>query len=263
MHTCDEYLATAKELKNILDKVHTVNDVIKLGKVGIPEAYINSIDLGYGFIDDDISNKLYEVDGDTKIKGIHIDGYAKNGAAIDDIIYCNIFGDGTQASMTFDISDGDEVILESVSIETLTENYYNYCLIEEYALEVFDKSSLDFLYQVDVFLTETEAIAYAKARPLASPNHDVYGITTIHRNGNEDEIGRETYYLEEDEDPTNFYKVKVLNGFKTELSEVCEHLTMNGYTYDTNGEDSIFIYEEEIGYLKTILKDRNLKFEVM
>lgn len=261
LNTFDEYLATAKELNDILDKIHTVNDVINLGKIGISEACINSIDLGYGFIDKDNVNKLlHEVDEATEVKGIHLDGYAKNGAAIDDIIYCNVFGDGS--SMIFDISDGEDVILESVSIETLGEEYYKIVVSTEYALELFDERH-NFDHQIDVFLTEEEARAYAKARPLANPNHAVYGITKIYRNCNEDEVGRETYYFdEEDDEPTTFYKVKLLNESKSELSEVCEHLAMNGYTYDSNCEDSIFIYEDEFSYLKTILEDRNLKYEV-
>ena len=203
------------------------------------------------------------MDGDTRVVGIHLDAYVSdNKAQIDDIIYCNLFGDGKQASMSFDVYDGDDVMLENVDINTLKEAYYKTRASVEYALEVFDEKH-NFELQVDVFLTEEEARAYAKARPLANPDHAVYGITKIYRNCNEDEIGRETSYFDEDDDePTTFYKVKLLNGFQAELSEVCEHLAMNGYTYDSNCEDSIFIYEDELSYLKTILEDRNLKYEV-
>ena len=262
MYKCEEYLATAKELKEILDKVHTVNDVINLRKVGIFKKELNSIDIGYGF-DDEIPKKLHEMDGDTKVVAIHLNAYVSdNKAQIDDIIYCNLFGDGKQASMSFDICDGDDVMLEDVDMNTLEEAYYKAEVSREYALEVFDEKH-NFELQVDVFLTEEEARAYAKAKPLANPDHAVYGITKIYRNCNEDEIGRETsYFDEEDDEPTTFYKVKLLKESKAELSEVCEHLAMNGYTYDSNCEDSIFIYEDELSYLKTILEDRNLKYEV-
>ena len=262
MYKCEEYLATAKELKEILDKVHTIDDVINLRKVGISEKELNSIDIGNCF-DDEIPKKLHDMDGDTKVVAIHLNAYVSdNKAQIDDIIYCNLFGDGKQASMSFDVYDGDDVMLEDVDINTFEEAYYKTRVSVEYALEVFDEKH-NFELQVDVFLTEEEARAYAKARPLANPDHAVYGITKIYRNGNEDEIGRETsYFDEEDDGPTTFYKVKLLNGFQAELSEVCEHLAMNGYTYDSNCEDSIFIYEDELSYLKTILDDRNLKYEV-
>lgn len=262
MYKCEEYLATAKELKEILDKVHTVNDVINLRKVGISEKDLNSVDITYGF-DDEMPKKLHELDGDTKVVGIHINAYVSdNKAQIDDIVYCNLFGDGVQASMSFDIYDGEDLMLEDVDINTLEEAYYKSGVSVEYALEVFNEKH-NFDHQIDVFLTEEEARAYAKARPLANPYHAVYGITKIYRNCNEDEVDRETYYFdEENEEPTTFYKIKLLDVSKSELSEVCEHLAMNGYTYDSNCEDSIFIYEDELSYLKTILDDRNLKYEV-
>lgn len=45
--------------------------------------------------------------------------------------------------------------------------------------------------------------------------------------------------------------------------EITEHLAMNGYTFDTNGDDVIFIYEEEVSYLETILNDHYIKYERM
>lgn len=45
------------------------------------------------------------------------------------------------------------------------------------------------------------------------------------------------------------------------MDSICEHLAMNGYTYDTNGENVIFIFDEEISYVKTILKDRKISYE--
>lgn len=52
--------------------------------------------------------------------------------------------------------------------------------------------------------------------------------------------------------------------FKEEvMNELTEHLAMNGYTFDTNGENIIFIYDDELNYLLTILDDRNLKYEVL
>ena len=56
----------------------------------------------------------------------------------------------------------------------------------------------------------------------------------------------------------------LINNFQEDvMDELTEHLAMNGYTFETNGEDTIFIYEEEFGYLLTILDDRNLKYELL
>lgn len=75
-------------------------------------------------------------------------------------------------------------------------------------------------------------------------------------------------------DATLWYAVRIdtmhrtdgymINDFNAEvMDELTEHLSMNGYTFDTNGDDVIFIYEDEVGYLLTILEDRNLKYEVL
>ena len=56
-----------------------------------------------------------------------------------------------------------------------------------------------------------------------------------------------------------FYAVKVGNA----LDEITKHLAMNGYTYDTNCEDTIFIYVDELSYLLTILVDHEIDYEIM
>ena len=48
-----------------------------------------------------------------------------------------------------------------------------------------------------------------------------------------------------------------------ECMEITEHLAMNGYTYDTNCEKTIFIYEEEVEYLETILNDRGYEYCIL
>ena len=73
---------------------------------------------------------------------------------------------------------------------------------------------------------------------------------------------------------TIFYAVKINTMFKADgyaianfkeevMEELTEHLAMNGYTFDTNGEDIIFIYDDELDYLLNILDDRNLMYEVI
>ena len=60
------------------------------------------------------------------------------------------------------------------------------------------------------------------------------------------------------ENSIRYYKVRV----DGEVSDITEHLEMNGYDFDTNDADSIFISEEEIEYLMTILDDRGYDYVV-
>ena len=65
-------------------------------------------------------------------------------------------------------------------------------------------------------------------------------------------------------DFTTWYAVKLIgSNVKGNMDEVIEHLSMNGYTFDTNGEDVLFIYDEEIDYVITILDDRNIEWEAL
>lgn len=59
---------------------------------------------------------------------------------------------------------------------------------------------------------------------------------------------------------TLFYAVRIKNG---KMSKITEYLAMNGYTYDTNGEDILFVYVEEIDYVVTILDDHDVKYEII
>lgn len=63
---------------------------------------------------------------------------------------------------------------------------------------------------------------------------------------------------------TTWYAVKLIgSNVKENIDEVTEHLSMNGYTFDTNGEDTLFIYDEEIDYVITILNDRDIEWEAL
>lgn len=62
------------------------------------------------------------------------------------------------------------------------------------------------------------------------------------------------------EDATLFVGVKLKN---PKDMDITEHLSMNGYTFDTNAVDVIFIYIEELSYLKTVLEDHNISYEIM
>ena len=55
--------------------------------------------------------------------------------------------------------------------------------------------------------------------------------------------------------------------YKLETEDACmeitEHLAMNGYTFDTNCEKTIFIFDEEACYLETILEEHGIKYDVL
>ena len=58
---------------------------------------------------------------------------------------------------------------------------------------------------------------------------------------------------------TIWYAVRLKD--KSQMGDLTEHLAMNGYTFDTNGEDTLFIFEEEIDYVETIMSDHEIEFE--
>lgn len=62
-------------------------------------------------------------------------------------------------------------------------------------------------------------------------------------------------------DYTVWYALRITG--KEMMEEVTEHLSMNGYTFDTNGKDTIFVFHEEIEYVETILNDRGASYEVL
>lgn len=65
-------------------------------------------------------------------------------------------------------------------------------------------------------------------------------------------------------DFTIWYAIKLIGlNVKENMNEVTEYLSMNGYTFDTNGEDTLFIYNEEIDYVMTILNDRDIEWEAL
>ena len=64
------------------------------------------------------------------------------------------------------------------------------------------------------------------------------------------------------EDATIYYKIRIKSPTTKDILEITEHLSRNEYTFDTNGKDAVFIYEEEIEYLMTILDERGFDYEV-
>ena len=69
-------------------------------------------------------------------------------------------------------------------------------------------------------------------------------------------------------EPTIFYGIKIDNRWQrkeweNKWSELTEHLAMNGYTYDTNGKDTLFVYYDEFEYVLTIIEDRELEYEIL
>ena len=71
---------------------------------------------------------------------------------------------------------------------------------------------------------------------------------------------------------TTFYGIKIYDKRKPGepimrardiMSEVTEHLSMNGYTFETNGENILFVFNEEIYYVLTILNDREIEYKAL
>ena len=60
-------------------------------------------------------------------------------------------------------------------------------------------------------------------------------------------------------DYTIWYAVKLQD--KRDMDDLTQHLAMNGYTFDTNCDDTLFIFHEEIDYVETIMRDHGMKFE--
>ena len=67
-----------------------------------------------------------------------------------------------------------------------------------------------------------------------------------------EEVYDETQY-------THWVAIKLLN--KDNMPDLTEHLAMNGYTFDTNGNGILFVAEDEITYVITIMKDHGVEFE--
>lgn len=63
------------------------------------------------------------------------------------------------------------------------------------------------------------------------------------------------------EEYTIWYGIRLKN--KEDMDRITEYLAMNGYTYDTNGDDTIFVFHEEIKYVETILEDHGIAYEVI
>lgn len=102
----------------------------------------------------------------------------------------------------------------------------------------------------------------------ATDENDAYHVIYIGDEGhNGDEWNGDDYFNlsfsicgPDDTEYTSFAMVKLDGDF--DVSEITEHLAMNGYTYETNGESVIFISGDELDYLKTILDDRNVQYDV-
>ena len=65
--------------------------------------------------------------------------------------------------------------------------------------------------------------------------------------------------------PTIFYAIHIWpeENWKEKWEELTEHLDMNGYTYGTSGKNTLYVYDEEFEYVRTIVEDRKLVYEVL
>ena len=51
-------------------------------------------------------------------------------------------------------------------------------------------------------------------------------------------------------------KLTVTNG---DIEELCEHLDMNGYSFERIGQN-LYVYEEETDYVETICRDHGVSY---
>jgi hypothetical protein len=114
----------AEDAQAILAKVKTVEDVISLRRIGIPEKDVYLIDIGDGLTD---SFYLHEMDPDTKIYAIMLYKYNNGTCCIYYPCYEPKLGNDP---FSFDIydDDSDAVILEDQHINNVEENYQDICL---------------------------------------------------------------------------------------------------------------------------------------
>lgn len=113
----------AEDAQAILAKVKTVENVISLRKVGIPENNVYLIDIGDGLTN---GFDLHEMDPDTKIYAIMLYEYNNGTCCIYYPCYEPKLGNDP---FTFDIydTDSDAVILEDQHIDTVEEHYQDIC----------------------------------------------------------------------------------------------------------------------------------------
>lgn len=113
----------AEDAQAILAKVKTVEDVISLRRIGIPEKDVYLIDIGDGLTD---SFYLHEMDPNTKIYAIMLYKY-DNGTCC--IYYPCYEPKPGKDPFSFDIydDDSDAVILEDQHIDTVEEHYQDIC----------------------------------------------------------------------------------------------------------------------------------------
>lgn len=53
-----------------------------------------------------------------------------------------------------------------------------------------------------------------------------------------------------------YYKLTVIKG---DIDELCNHLDMNGYSFERINQN-LYVYEEEIDYVATICKDHGISY---
>ena len=78
-----------------------------------------------------------------------------------------------------------------------------------------------------------------------------------------DEEFAEAFFDEvvEEDEPIKFLAYRLET--EDDCMGITEHLSMNGYKFDTNCEKTIFIFDEEACYLETILEEHGIKYCVL
>lgn len=162
----------AEDVKAILAKVQTIEDVISLRRIGISEGQVYLIDIGKGLTD---VFDLHELDPSTKVQAIMLKEYDNGECLIQYPCYAPAFG---RDPFYFDVydTDAEAVILEDQHIDTVEENYERICnqLIE--ALELVASLApkcIDLKTQSNYFARIRDAYEVAATAEYIEDNYKV------------------------------------------------------------------------------------------
>lgn len=122
----------AEDAKVILAKIKTVEDIISLRKIGIPENEVYLIDSGSGLTDE---FDLHEMNPNTEVYGIMLNEYNNGTYCIQNPCYAPKLGNDP---FSFDVYDenSEAVILEDQHIYDVEKNYQDICNQLTKALEL-------------------------------------------------------------------------------------------------------------------------------
>lgn len=101
----------------------------------------------------------------------------------------------------------------------------------------------------------------ARTSPVVGYQYDEFGIARVETENTIYVTQEVRKCMSRAAEYTIWYGIRLKN--KSGMAEITEHLAMNGYTFDTNGDDILFVFNEEIEYVETILYDHKIQYEAV